>query len=291
PGTVKPKANKTANGYNRSHLSFGDCSRTTAQDVLQNHSSNLLATDNHDDDDYDDLNRTGFNSSTCTAAGDDTDCDRTVGSNDGTEKESVQITPTLNNSMPPTRTPTIRIVNSTPLNHDHLSQYQHHLQYQTNSHNHSGSRHTSRVFCSPFRILWFEDDANDLSILNDSHRNAKVIAASRSSAAPALNDSDSDFRPLGSPSHELNLSNGHTEEAPSINNVTASSSVCGSDQSITSTPNSSLFKTIRPGIMANGLAAAAAASSACDNPLSAGYSSFLIKKKLKFNAEEEEDSD
>uniref|UniRef100_A0A182VR30 Membrane-associated tyrosine- and threonine-specific cdc2-inhibitory kinase n=1 Tax=Anopheles minimus TaxID=112268 RepID=A0A182VR30_9DIPT len=259
PGMVKPKASKTANGYNRSPLSFGNCFRTAcgaSQDVVQNQSSNLLAPDNYDDDE-DELNRTGFNSSTCTGAGDDTECDRTVGTNDGTEKESVQITPTLNNSMPPTRTPTVRIINSTPLNPDHL-QYQHHLQYQPNSHSHSGSRHASR------------DDANDLSILNDTHRNSKVIT-SGSSVAPALNDSDNDFRPLGSPSHDLSVSSsGPTEEPPGIN-VTASSSVCGSEQSITSTPNSSLFKTIRTSAMANGLAAAA--STGCDNPLSAGYSS------------------
>ncbi|XP_053658629.1 serine/threonine-protein kinase Tao [Anopheles marshallii] len=296
PGVVHPKAAKTANGYNRSHLFNGNCSRTPSgmsQGVLQNQSSSLLAgeTQDYDDNGYDDLNRTGFDSSTgTTAAGDDTDCDRTTGTHDGIDgKESIQITPTLNNSMPPTRTPTIRIVNSTPLNHDHLK-YQHHLQYShPNSHSHSGSRHSSRVFCSPFRNLWFEDDANDLSILNDSHRNSKVISTSSSIAPPPLNDSDNDFRPLGSPSHDLNVSSGQSEDVPG-NNVTATSSIGGSEQSITSTPNSSLFKAMRTSTtMANGLAAAA--SSGCDNSLSAGYSSFLIKKKLRFNAEEDEDSD
>ncbi|XP_049278109.1 membrane-associated tyrosine- and threonine-specific cdc2-inhibitory kinase [Anopheles funestus] len=286
PGGAKsPKASKTNIGYNRSHLLFGNCSRTAcavSQDLLQNQSSSLLAGGIHEDEVDVDLNRTGFDSSTCTAAGDDTDCDRTAGTNGGAEKESVQITPTLNNSMPPTRTPTVRIVNSTPLNHDHL-QYQHHLPYHPNSHSHSGSRHTSRVFCSPFRILWFEDDANDLSILNDTHRNSKAI----SSSSPPLNDSDNDFRPLGSPSHDLSVSSGQAEDAPG-NYVTASSSIGGSGQSITSTPNSSLFKIIRTSNMANGLAAAA--SSGCDTALSTGYSSFLIKKKLRFNAEDD-DSD
>ncbi|XP_052888895.1 membrane-associated tyrosine- and threonine-specific cdc2-inhibitory kinase wee-1.3 [Anopheles moucheti] len=295
PGVVHPKAGKTTNGYNRSHLFNGNCSGTPSRmslGVMQNQSSSLLAGENHDydDDGYDDLNRTGFDSSTCTtAAGDDTDCDRTTGTHDGTEKESIQITPTLNNSMPPTRTPTIRIVNSTPLNHDHLK-YQHHLQYShPNSHSHSGSRHTSRVFCSPFRILWFEDDASDLSILNESHQNSNAISTSSSIPPPPLNDSDNDFRPLGSPSHDLNVSSGQSEDVPA-NNVTTTSSIDGSEQSITSTPNSSLFKTMRTStILANGLAAAA--SSGCDNPLSTGYSSFLIKKKLRFNEEEDDDSD
>uniref|UniRef100_A0A182SFT4 Uncharacterized protein n=1 Tax=Anopheles maculatus TaxID=74869 RepID=A0A182SFT4_9DIPT len=278
---------------------------------LLDQSSCLLAADDTDDD----FGLTALDCSACTAnTGDDTaDCDRTAESH---ENENVQITPTLNNSMPPTRTPTVRIVNSTPLNHDHLAQhhYHHHLQqYHPYSHSgHSGSRHTSRVFCSPFRILWFEDDADDLAILKDSHRNPhKISTASFSPGdvnplpppSTTLNDSDSDFQPLGTPGshHDQSATSRRSrdeEELPGngSRDDTAASSLCGggSQQSITSTPNSSLFKTMRTSAMAmNGLpAAAAASSSVCDNSLSAagGYSSFLTKKKLKFKTDDD-DSD
>uniref|UniRef100_A0A182YG92 Membrane-associated tyrosine- and threonine-specific cdc2-inhibitory kinase n=1 Tax=Anopheles stephensi TaxID=30069 RepID=A0A182YG92_ANOST len=286
------------------HPPVDNCSRRAAAgnsfsaSRLLDQSCSLLADDDEDDDR---LNGTGFESSACTANdGDDTaDCDRTAESH---ENDSVQITPTLNNSMPPTRTPTVRIVNSTPLNHDHL--HQHHLQPQYHPYSHSGhagSRHTSRVFCSPFRILWFEDDADDLAILKDSHRNPRRISSSSCSPGGAkpttpssapLNDSDNDFRPLGSPSHH----DRSEEKLPGNSSLdaTAATSLCGgSQQSITSTPNSSLFKTMRTSAMAmNG--PAAASSSACDNSLSAteggGYSSFLTKKKLKFKTEDD-DSD
>ncbi|XP_050068949.1 membrane-associated tyrosine- and threonine-specific cdc2-inhibitory kinase [Anopheles maculipalpis] len=291
-----------------SRRSTGTSFRTSR---LMDQSASLLAADD-DDEDIDQLNRTGLDSSACTAnTGDDTaDCDRTA---DSHENESVQITPTLNSSMPPTRTPTVRIVNSTPLNHEHLP---HHSlqQYHPYSHSgHTGSRHTSRVFCSPFRILWFEDDADDLAILKDSHRNPQTISSSSwspggakptlpssSTSSARLNDSDSDFRPLGSPSHhdqqattsrrirdEDELSGDCSRDVQPI-----TSSLCrDSQQSITSTPNSSLFKTMRTSALAmNGLAAASL--SACDNSLSAagGYSSFLTKKKLKFKTEDD-DSD
>uniref|UniRef100_A0A182JR74 Membrane-associated tyrosine- and threonine-specific cdc2-inhibitory kinase n=1 Tax=Anopheles christyi TaxID=43041 RepID=A0A182JR74_9DIPT len=286
------KANKTARSCNGSNLSVGNCSRTGiafgASRSFQEHCSSLLGEDDIDLD----LNGTGFDSSACTAPGDDADCDRTVGTQDGcTDKESVQITPTLNNSMPPTRTPTIRIVNSTPLNHDQL--HRHHLQFQQLQQSHSGSRHTSRVFCSPLRILWFDDDTDDLSILNDSRRNLKAsFSNSPAAAGTSLNDSDNDFRPLGSLPQDLDASDSGKagDGSRTEGNVTMAStslSLGGGEQSITSTPNSSLFKTLRTSIsLANGLAA----SSGCDTPLSAGHSSYLIKKKLRFNAEDE-DSD
>ncbi|XP_041767443.1 membrane-associated tyrosine- and threonine-specific cdc2-inhibitory kinase [Anopheles merus] len=295
-------ANKTARSCNGSNLSVGSCSRTGiafgASRSFQEHCSSLLA----DDDNEMDFSGTGFDSSACTAAGDEADCDRTAGTQDGggTDKESVQITPTLNSSMPPTRTPTVRIVNSTPLNHhhhhhDHL--HRHHLQFQQTQQSHSGSRHASRVFCSPLRILWFEDDADDLSILNDSRRNLKASFSNSPTAASSLNDSDNDFRPLGSLSQDLDASGGGKgdgEEAPAPpgkNGTTPAhsslSSLAVGEQSITSTPNSSLFKALRTNVsVANGVTA----SAGCDTPLSTGHSSFLIKKKLRFNAEDE-DSD
>uniref|UniRef100_A0A182PQV1 Membrane-associated tyrosine- and threonine-specific cdc2-inhibitory kinase n=1 Tax=Anopheles epiroticus TaxID=199890 RepID=A0A182PQV1_9DIPT len=298
----KVKLGKSCN--NGSILSVGNCSRTGttfgASRSFQEHSSNLLA-DDDDNADFD-LNRTAFNSSACT----DADCDRTVGTQDGgTDKDSVQITPTLNNSMPPTRTPTIRIVNSTPLNHDHHL-HRHHLQFPPSQHSHSGSRHASRVFCSPLRILWFEDDADDLCIMNDTRRSLKACftdsptaGAANGSASCSLNDSDNDFRPLGSLPQDLNASGGGdggktgagAEETTCSDNFTAASSLAlaSGEQSITSTPNSSLFKTMRTSSsMANGLHT----SLGCETPLSTGYSSsFLIKKKLRFNAEDEDDSD
>uniref|UniRef100_A0A182Q3F3 Membrane-associated tyrosine- and threonine-specific cdc2-inhibitory kinase n=1 Tax=Anopheles farauti TaxID=69004 RepID=A0A182Q3F3_9DIPT len=274
--------------FNGSTLSVGSCSRTGvafgASRSFQDHSSRLLADDDFDELEDSTMGGGATDQSACTSVGEDMDWDRSTGTaleDDGTDKESVQITPTIGNMMPPTRTPTI--ANSTPLNH-HLLHHQlhyHHLQQS-----HSGSRHASRVFCSPLRNLWFEDDPDDLSLLNDSHRHQPTDASSSPTDPKRLNDSDNDFRPLGSFPSDL-------DEAASGANVTDRSfGGAANEQSITSTPNSSLLKTLRTN--ANGAnhstgAAAASVSAGCDTPLSTGYSSFLIKKKLRFNAEDDSD--
>uniref|UniRef100_A0A182N4B6 Membrane-associated tyrosine- and threonine-specific cdc2-inhibitory kinase n=1 Tax=Anopheles dirus TaxID=7168 RepID=A0A182N4B6_9DIPT len=282
---------------NGSTLSVGSCSRTGvafgASRSFQDHNSSMLADDDFDEiDDFTMGSATDrFDRSACTSMAGDTDCDRTTGTaheDDGTDKESVQITPTLSNSLPPTRTPTIRIVNSTPLNH-HLH---HQLQYHQLQQSHSGSRHASRMFCSPLRNLWFDDDQDDLSLLNDSRRNPPATASSSPTDPKRLNDSDNDFRPLGSLQQDLDsfgAGSGPDDVAPA--SVTGQSIGDVSQQSITSTPNSSLLKTLRTSTVANpgAGAAAASASSGCDTPLSTGYSSFLIKKKLRFNAEDDSD--
>uniref|UniRef100_A0A182JJK6 Membrane-associated tyrosine- and threonine-specific cdc2-inhibitory kinase n=1 Tax=Anopheles atroparvus TaxID=41427 RepID=A0A182JJK6_ANOAO len=193
---------------------------------------------------------------------------------DGNEKDSsaLQITPTLNNFIP-TRTPTVRIVNSTPLNH---LQLKHNLQNGNLQlqHSRNGSRHASRVLCSPLRLLWFEEDVHDLPTKGDSSQmnsTTSPIPSSKHSIAGRFNDSDSDIRPLGSSPQNLDAS----VYDKAANGPLSSSAV--HENNIPSTPNCSLLRSTSASTAAGG-----------DTPPS-GSSSFLIKKKLCFT--EDNDSE
>ncbi|XP_053671266.1 membrane-associated tyrosine- and threonine-specific cdc2-inhibitory kinase [Anopheles nili] len=265
---------KPTNGYRKSSLiSAGCCSRSGVtlgtSRSFQDQSSDLGA---NDDDDL----GVALDSSGCTNFGEETDPDCTSAGESprmGMYKDSLQITPTFNNWMPPIRTPTIRIVNSTPLNHDH----QHHLHYhQLQRSNNAGSRHSSRILCSPFRHLWFEEDTNDLSLGNDTSRRRNVATTNTSSPVVRSNDSDNDIHPLNSSSHDLEATVGGEEAYAVLPTLSAN---C--DQSITSTPNCSLNKSMHSGT------SAMTSSSGCDSPVSIGISTCMIKKKLRFNVEDE----
>ncbi|KFB40791.1 AGAP001950-PA-like protein [Anopheles sinensis] len=246
-----------ASSGNRNGVSFG------ASRSFQDQASSLLA---DEDDMFDDLS--SFESSPCSRNAGNIRAHflRESFQDDSSDidKNSAQVTPTLNNSIP-VHTPTVRIVNSTPLNHHHL---QHHLQngQLPLQHSRNDSRHSSRVLWSPSRLLCFDEDFDDPST---SENGPTRRVHSTPCQVPLLNDSDSDIRPLGPSPPNLNAS-----LCGDASNDLLSPSATLRELSISSTPNCSLLRS--------------AGASGCDTP-STGFSSFLIKKKLCFN--EENDSE
>ncbi|ETN62355.1 mitosis inhibitor protein kinase [Anopheles darlingi] len=215
-------------------------------------------------------------------------------------KDSMQSTPTLNNSIP-SQLPSIRIVNSTPLNHHHLHQMQNSLLHQLHQQHHqSGSglrHHQNRLPCSPLRVLWFgEDEDDDLSLLNDSQTHNRHAISSTplhgrtaTSAAHAnttaeklkhLNDSDSDIRPLSTslPKDEQ----GQSPASGGGGRTAGGGNTSGHDSSIMATPNCS-FHLLHSG----GRGFAATTPSGCDS-LSSGFASLPSKKRLHFNLDEDD---
>ncbi|XP_035775078.1 membrane-associated tyrosine- and threonine-specific cdc2-inhibitory kinase-like [Anopheles albimanus] len=218
-------------------------------------------------------------------------------------KDSMQSTPTLNNSVP-SHPPSIRIVNSTPLNHHHLHQMQNSLLQQLHQQQHQSGNglryHQNRLPCSPLRVLWFgEDDDDDLSLLNDSQsHNRHAISSTplhgRKAGSAAqlnktaeklkhLNDSDNDIRPLSTslPKEEQGQSPTSSGSGKAVGGA-GEGNTSDHDSSIMATPNCSLHL-----LHSGARGFAATPPSGCDS-LSSGFASFPSKKRLHFNLDEDD---
>ncbi|XP_052868668.1 membrane-associated tyrosine- and threonine-specific cdc2-inhibitory kinase [Anopheles cruzii] len=197
-----------------------------------------------------------------------------------TDKESVQSTPTLNNSVP-THTPPIRMVNSTPLSHYDWRRVQNSLLQQFHLQNQPETPQTSRdVPCSPLRDLWFGEEDEDLPLMQGSRSREYPVTSSTPlhgrAVAKRLNDSDGDIRPL---SGSLPKPADGEQQPYSLAGF------------VTATPNCSFQMLSGIGIGGRGNDSSPAATTFNCDSVSSGFASLPSKKRLHFDLDEDSDSD
>ncbi|XP_058055746.1 membrane-associated tyrosine- and threonine-specific cdc2-inhibitory kinase [Anopheles bellator] len=194
-----------------------------------------------------------------------------------TDKDSVQSTPTLNNSVP-THTPPIRFVNSTPLSQHNWRRVQNSLLQQFHLQNQSETPQLSRdVPCLPLRDLWFGEEDEDLPLMQRSRSREYPVTSSTPlhgrAVAKRLNDSDGDIRPLNGSLPKRVEGEQHPYAFAGF---------------VTATPKCS-FQMLS-GIGGRGNDSSPAATTFNCDSVSSGFSSLPSKKRLHFDLDEDSDS-